>query len=56
MEATIPKTEFEEEILLEALDKGIDDMEAGRLVPHKEAVKIMKQRLRDHVNLQNSGN
>lgn len=56
MEATISPIEYDEELFLEALDKGIDDMEAGRLVPHKEAVEIMKQRLRDHVKLQNSGN
>ncbi len=56
MEATLPKTDYEEEVLLAALDKGIDDMEAGRLTPHDEAVKIMKQRLRDYVTLQSSGN
>lgn len=56
MEATLQKTDYEENVLLAALDKGIDDMEAGRLTPHDEAVKIMKQRLRDYVEVQNIGN
>ena len=56
MEATLQNTDYEENVLFAALDKGIDDMEAGRLTPHDEAVKIMKQRLRDYVEVQNSGN
>lgn len=38
-----------EEKLYSALDKGIDDMEAGRLIPHEEAMVIVRQRLRDYV-------
>lgn len=42
--------------LLRALDKGIDDMENGRTVPHDKAMKIVRQRLKDHVrNSRNSG-
>ncbi|MCR5023755.1 MAG: hypothetical protein K6A90_05410 [Lachnospiraceae bacterium] len=56
MEATLQNTDYEEDVLFAALDKGIDDMEAGRLTPRDEAVKIMKQRLRDYVEVHNSGN
>lgn len=35
--------------LLRALDKGIDDMENGRTVPHDKAMSIVRQRLKDHV-------
>ena len=52
MDATITKDEQE---LLKALDKGIDDMEAGRLTPHEESMKILRQRLRDYA-LQYQGN
>lgn len=40
--------------LLRALDKGIDDMENGRTVPHDKAMEIVRQRLKEHVR--NSGN
>ncbi len=40
--------------LLRALDKGIDDMENGRTVPHDKAMDIVRQRLKEHVR--NSGN
>ncbi len=52
MEATITK---EEQELLKALDKGIDDMEAGRLTPHEESMNILRQRLKDYA-LQYQGN
>lgn len=34
--------------LLSELDKGIDDMENGRLHKHEDTMKILKQRLRDY--------
>lgn len=40
--------------LLRALNKGIDDMENGRTVPHDKAMDIVRQRLKEHVR--NSGN
>lgn len=40
--------------LLRALDKGIDDFETGRIVPHGQAIEMVRQRLKEHV--QNSGN
>lgn len=52
VDATITNDERE---LLKALDKGIDDMEAGRLTPHEESMEILKQRLRDYA-LQYQGN
>lgn len=52
MDPSITKDEQE---LLKALDKGIDDMEAGRLTPHDESMKILRQRLRDYA-LQHRGN
>lgn len=45
MDATITRDEQE---LLKAIDKGIDDMEAGRLTPHDESMNILRQRLRDY--------
>ena len=35
--------------LLKELDKGIEDMESGRLTAHEESVKILMQRYNDHV-------
>ncbi len=35
--------------LLRALDKGIDDFENGRVVPHEQAMEMVHQRLTDHV-------
>lgn len=39
----------EEEAILRALDKGIDDMENGRVVPHEQAMEIVRQRLKECV-------
>lgn len=52
MDTTVTKDEQE---LLLALDKGIEDMEAGRLTPHEESMNILRQRLSDYA-LQNQGN
>ncbi len=37
-----------EEAILRALDKGIDDMENGRVVPHEQAMEIVRQRLKEY--------
>jgi predicted transcriptional regulator len=42
---TISTNEQEnEKLLFEELDKGIDDMEAGRVVTHEEAMQIIRKR------------
>lgn len=43
MDTTMPK-------LLEELDKGIDDMENGRVTPHEDTVEILIQRYNDYVS------
>lgn len=48
---TMPVIETPE--LLEELDKGIDDMESGRVTPHEDTMKILLQRYNDYVS-QNS--
>ncbi len=37
-----------EEAILRALDKGIDDMENGRVVPHEQAMEIVRQGLKGY--------
>lgn len=34
--------------IFEELDKGIDDMEAGRVVEHDEAMCILKERVKQY--------
>lgn len=46
--SSIEKSDVEETIL-RALDKGIDDMKNGRVVPHEQAMEIVRQRLKEHV-------
>ena len=41
--------------LFAELDKGIDDMEAGRVVPHEETMSELRQMVRDY-ELQNRRN
>ena len=48
MDVTIPMTETSE--LLKELDKGIDDMENGRVTPHEETMDILMQRYNDYVS------
>lgn len=36
------------EATLRVLDKGIDDMENGRVVPHEQAMEIVRQRLKEY--------
>ncbi|MCR4903944.1 MAG: hypothetical protein K6A23_13880 [Butyrivibrio sp.] len=45
MDVTVETTE-----LLEELDKGIDDMENGRVTPHEDTMKILMQRYDDYVS------
>ncbi len=52
MEGTIMKgvvVSEEEKDLLEKLDKGIDDLENGRITAHEDAMKILKQRYDSYV-------
>ena len=52
MEGTIMKgvvVSEEEKDLLEKLDKGIDDLENGRIIAHEDAMKILKQRYDTYV-------
>ena len=48
MDVTMPIVETPK--LLEELDKGIDDMENGRVTPHEETMKILMQRYNDYVS------
>lgn len=52
--ASVNNQTLNDSSLLLALDKGIDDMENGRTVPHDKAIEIVRQRLKEHVR--NSGN
>lgn len=38
--------DIQEKKLYKELDKGIDDMENGRVVPHEEAMKKLMERFR----------
>lgn len=38
----------QEEKLYRELDKGIDDMEQGRTIPHDEAMELMRERIKSH--------
>ncbi len=38
----------EKEEFYESLDKGIDDMENGRVVPHDDAMKMVQERLKKY--------
>ena len=47
MDATV--SIIDETELLKELDKGIDDMEQGRVTPHEESMKVLIQRYNDYV-------
>ncbi|MBP5554860.1 MAG: hypothetical protein J6X94_08315 [Lachnospiraceae bacterium] len=51
MEVMIPLNDTPD--LLKELDKGINDMENGRVTAHEDTMKILMQRYEDHVS-QNS--
>ena len=53
MKTTI--SDIENTKLSKELDKGIDDMEKGRVTAHEETMKILMQQYNDYV-LQNSRN
>ena len=36
--------------LFAELDKGIDDMEAGRVVPHEEAMREIRQMVKNYAS------
>ncbi len=40
--------EMQEIQIFKELDKGIDDMEAGRVIEHDEAMRILKERVKQH--------
>lgn len=47
---TIDRVSTEDESkIFQALDKGIDDMEAGRITPHKDAMKLLIQQYKNNV-------
>ena len=49
-------TEMLNPFLLHALNKGIDDFENERTVPHEQAIEMVHRRLKEHVrNIRNSG-
>ena len=48
MDVTTPVVESSD--LLDELDKGIDDMENGRVTPHEDTMKILMQRYNDYVS------
>ena len=45
----VSKEEFDVEQLYSYLDKGIDDIEAGRIKPVEEAFDIIKERMQDEI-------
>ncbi len=38
----------QEERLFRELDRGIDDMEQGNTIPHENAMKQIRERLKEH--------
>ena len=40
--------EAQEMQIFKELDKGIDDMEAGRVIEHDEAMRILKERVKKY--------
>ena len=48
MDVTMPIVETPD--LLEELDKGIDDMENGRITTHEETMKVLMQQYNDYVS------
>ena len=48
MDITMPIIETHE--LLDELDKGIDDVENGRVTPHEDTMKILLRQYNDYVS------
>lgn len=42
------KMTYQEQLLFEQLDKGIEDMEHGRIVSHDDAMQIIMERLQEY--------
>lgn len=40
--------EMQEIQIFKELDKGIDDMEAGRVIEHDEAMRILEERVKQY--------
>lgn len=47
-EKTSLADEMQEMQIFKELDKGIDDMEAGRVIEHEEAMRILKERVKQY--------
>lgn len=47
-EKTCLEDETQEMQIFKELDKGIDDMEAGRVIDHDEAMRILKERVNQY--------
>lgn len=47
-EQTRPVEKTQETQIFKELDKGIDDMEAGRVIDHDEAMRILKERVNQY--------
>lgn len=43
-----PVENVQETQIFRELDKGIDDMEAGRVIDHDEAMRILKERVNQY--------
>lgn len=43
-----PEKETQEMQIFKELDKGIEDMEAGRVIEHDEAMRILKERVKQY--------
>lgn len=48
VEQTRPAEKSQEMQIFKELDKGIDDMEAGRVIDHDEAMRILKERVNQY--------
>ena len=46
----VTTTVIETSELLEELDKGIDDMENGRVTPHEDTMKILIRRYNEYIS------
>lgn len=47
-EKTCSVEKEQERQIFKELDKGIDDMEAGRVIDHDEAMRILKERVNQY--------
>lgn len=47
-EKTRQEEDAQEVQIFEELDKGIDDMEAGRVIEHDEAMRILREKVKQY--------